>query len=396
MQITRRSLTLGAPLAVAASTATRRAWAAHASPILIGYPAALTGPSSAPGVGQNRGVTYIVDQINAAGGVQGRKIEMVTRDTQGDPTKAVNAVQEMMANYKVHAIFGPNNSGEALATTPIVARRGMPNIHCCGITSLIDEKKFPNAFRQTPNNDQSSDPPRIYCQKILKLNKVAVIGDSTGYGTSAVTDSVNNFKKNAGDVVYQAQIDATQPDVMPDMLRMREAGAQAIVPWTVSTGMIARLLNARGAMGWDVPFIGHQAMGSGAVGHLLQKPEYWNNVFNEGFKNCSFNAAGKMPPRTQDFVDQARGKMSLAGTSLWWIVSAVDAIKLVAEAVSKTDSSSPDAIIGYWNTLTKYPGLFADYTFSPSQHNGFPSDELVMSVASSEHDGAYALAPGYT
>jgi branched-chain amino acid transport system substrate-binding protein len=396
MQITRRGLTLGAPLAVAGRAAMRRARAADASPILIGYPAALTGPSSAPGVGQNRGVTYIVDRINAAGGVKGRKIQMVTRDTQGDPTKAVNAVQEMMASDKVHAIFGPNNSGEALATTPIVARRGIPNIHCCGITSLIDEKKFPNAFRQTPNNDQSSDPPRIYCQKILKLNKVAVIGDSTGYGTSAVTDSVNNFKKNAGDVVYQAQIDATQPDMMPDMLRMREAGAQAIVPWTVSTGMIARLLNARGAMGWDVPFVGHQAMGSGEVGHLLQKPEYWNNVFNEGFKNCSLDAAGKLPARTQDFVDHARGKMSLVNTSLWWIVSAVDAIQLVADAVSKTDSSSPEAIIGYWNTLTKYPGLFADYTFSPTQHNGFPSDELVMSVASSEHDGAYALAPGYT
>ena len=392
MKITRRSLALGAPLAVAAHPAR----AADAAPILIGYPAALTGPSSAPGVGQNRGVTYIVDQINAAGGVKGRKIEMVTRDTQGDPTKAVNAVQEMMANYKVHAIFGPNNSGEALATTPIIARRGIPNIHCCGITSLIDEKKFPNAFRQTPNNGQSSDPPRIYCQKVLKLNKVAVIGDSTGYGTSAVTDSVNNFKNNNGEVVYQAQIDATQPDLMPDMLRMREAGAQAIIPWTVSTGMIARLLNARGAMGWDVPFIGHQAMGSGEVGHLLQKPEYWNNVFNEGFKNCSFDAAGKLPARTQAFVDQARGKMSLANTSLWWIVSAVDAIQLIADAVSKTDSSSPEAIIGYWNTLTKYPGLFADYTFSPTQHNGFPSDELVMSVASSEHDGAYALAPGYT
>ena len=246
MPIRRRSLTLGLPLAAALGSMTRHAQGADTSPIIIGYPAALTGPSSAPGVGQNRGVTYIVERINAAGGVQGRKIEMVTRDTQGDPTKAVNAVQEMMANYKVHAIFGPNNSGESLATTPIIARRGVPNIHCCGITSLIDEKKFPNAFRQTPNNNQSSDPPRVYCQKVLKVNKVAVIGDSTGYGTSAVNDSVENFAKNGGAVVYRGQIDATQPDMMPDMLRMQQAGAQAIIPWTVSTGMIARLLNARG------------------------------------------------------------------------------------------------------------------------------------------------------
>ena len=109
MPITRRSFTVGASLAAGALA---RPALADTSPILIGYPAALTGPSSAPGVGQNRGVTYIVDQINAAGGVNGRKIEIITRDTQGDPTKAVNAVQEMMANNKVHAIFGPNNSGE--------------------------------------------------------------------------------------------------------------------------------------------------------------------------------------------------------------------------------------------------------------------------------------------
>jgi branched-chain amino acid transport system substrate-binding protein len=320
---------------------------------------------------------------------------MVTRDTQGDPTKAVNAVQEMMANNKVHAIFGPNNSGEALATTSIITRRGIPNIHCCGITSLIDTKKFPNAFRMSPANDQANDPPRIYCQKILKINKVAVVGDNTGYGTSAVADSSANFKQNGGEVVYQAQIDATQPDMMPDMLRMRSAGVQAIVLWTVSTGMIARMLNARGAMGWDVPFVGHQAMGSGEVGNLLEKPSNWNNVFNIGFRNCSFDTAGKLPPRTQAFVDQVRGKISLADSSLWWIVSAVDAIQLIGKAVGETGSSSPEAIIGYWNSLRGYPGLFGDYTFSPDQHNGFPTDELVMSVASSQRDGAYALAPGY-
>jgi branched-chain amino acid transport system substrate-binding protein len=396
MQISRRRLTLGAPLAAAAGALSLPARAADPEPIRIGYPAALTGPSSAPGQGQNRGVTYIVDKINAAGGIKGRKIEMVIRDTQSDPTKAVNAVQEMMANNNVHAIFGPNSSGECLATTPLIARRGIPNIHCSGITSLIDETKYPNAFRQVPNNDQSSNPPSLYVLKILKYTKVAIIGDSSGYGTSAVTDSVANFKKNGGEVVYQAQIDATQPDMTPDMLRMKASGAQAVLPWTVSTGMIARLLNARGSLGWDVPFVGHQALGSGEVGQLLDKKEYWKNVFNEGFKKCSFDANGKLPPRTQAFVDVARGKLSLAGTSLWWIVSAVDAIELITKAVGETGSSTPEAIIGYWNSLSNYPGLFADYSWSKTQHNGFPPDQLVMSVANSERDGAFTLAPGYS
>jgi len=394
MPITRRRFTLSAPLAAGAAALACPA-IAETSPIVIGYPAALTGPSSAPGVGNNRGVTYAVETINAAGGVKGRKIEVVTRDTQGDPTKAVNAVQEMMASYTVHAIWGPNNSGEALATTPIISRRNIPNIHSCGITSLIDAKKFPNAYRISPNNSQAADPPRNYCQNILKISRVAVIGDSTGYGTMMVGDSVGNFRQNSGQVVYQAQIDATQPDMMPDMIRMRDAGAQAIVVWTVSTGMIARMLNARGAMGWDVPFVGHQAMGSGEVGKLLAKPEYWEKVYILGFKTCSFDETGKLPPRTQDFVDRVKGKIRLDDTSLWWVVSAYDAIDLIAKAVAETGSSEPKDIIGYWNSLRRYPGLFGDYTYTVDDHNGYPTDEIVMSRANSARDGAFTLAPGY-
>ena len=57
----------------------------------------------------------------------------------------------------------------------------------------------------------------------LKVTDVAVIGDTTGYGTSAVAASVASIKKERANVTYQTQIDATQPDVTPDMLRMKNA-----------------------------------------------------------------------------------------------------------------------------------------------------------------------------
>jgi branched-chain amino acid transport system substrate-binding protein len=99
---------------------------AQNEPIKIGWLAALTGASSAPGVGFNRGVIYATEAINAAGGVKGRKVELITRDTQGDPTKAVNATQEMISQARVHAIWGPTNSGESLAVTPIMAAPRCP------------------------------------------------------------------------------------------------------------------------------------------------------------------------------------------------------------------------------------------------------------------------------
>jgi branched-chain amino acid transport system substrate-binding protein len=396
LALTRRGFTRGGvALSLAAGTLARPAIAAS-EPIRIGWLAALTGPSSTPAIGFDRGVRYQVEKINAGGGVKGRMIELVTRDTQGDPTKAVNATQEMISREKVHAIWGPTNSGESLAVTPIMARFKMPNIHPCVVDSLIDPVKYPNAFRMAPSNQQWDDAVRNYCLNIVKATKVAVVGDTTGYGTSAVGASVAAFKKDGANVVYQAQIDATQPDVMPDMLRMKNGGAQAIVVWSVSASMEARLFDARATLNWDVPFVGHPAMGTGEIKGLLAKPENWDKVYMVGYKSCSFDASGKLPDRTQAFVDSVKGKIELEDTSLWWVVSGVDVVNLIAKAVADTGSSEAADVIAHWNTLKNYPGLFGDYTYTPEQHNGYPTNEVVMSKANSTHMGAFALAPGYT
>jgi branched-chain amino acid transport system substrate-binding protein len=396
MSISRRHFVLGSAGVVGASViGAPRLVRAASEPIRIGWLAALTGPSSAPGVGFNRGVMFAVESINAAGGVKGRKIEVITRDTQGDPTKAVNATQEMINSLKVHAIWGPTNSGESLAVTPIMARAKIPNIHPCVIDSLVNPEKFPNAFRIAPSNAQWDDACRDYCLKVLKLKKIAVIGDTTGYGVSAVKTCVENFKKDGAEVVYSANIDATQPDMSPDMLRARNAGAQVIVVWSVSTGMEARLFNARAHMGWDVAFAGHPSLASGELRTLVEKPENWDKVYAVGYKSASYDASGKLPPHSQEFVEKVRGKVSLEDTLYWWVSAGYDAIALVAKAVEATGSSDSKDIIAYWNSLKGYPGYFGNYTYSATEHNGYPTSEVVMSAANSARNGTFALAPGY-
>ena len=399
MAISRRDVLLGSVGALgAASLSSFPAPAiAQSEPIKIGNLAAITGPASAPTQGFNRGVAFAVDAINAAGGIKGRKIEMVMRDTQGDPTKAVNATQEMISQLKVNCIWGPFNSGEALATTPIMARAKMPNIHPCVVESLIDVTKFPNAFRMAPSNNQWDDAVRNYCLNILKVKKVAVVGDTTGYGVTAVGASVAAFKKDGADVVYNANIDATQPDMTPDMLRMKNAGAEAIVVWSVSTGGESRMFNTRAAMDWDVPFVGHPSMASGEISGLVEKPENWKKVYAIGYKSCSYDASGKLPPKSEDLVVRLKkANIALNDTLLWWIAGGVDAIELFAKAVEASGSTDGPGIIAYLNTINKYPGYFGTYTWNATQHNGYPTEEVVMSEASTAKDGTFALAPGYS
>jgi branched-chain amino acid transport system substrate-binding protein len=378
----------------AAGASTRRARAAS-EPIRFGWPVALTGANSAVGNGYKRGVTYAVDKINGGGGVNGRMIEVVARDTQGDPSKAVNAAMEMSSNARVHAIFGPVNSGEALATTPIFTRFKVPSLACGVVDSLIDPVKYPYAFRMAPYLTQWDLANCHYCVDILKAKKIALIGDNTGYGTMAIAAAAENFKKAGAEVVYSATVDADAQDFTPNLLRARDAGAQVVAEWSNSTGLASRLMNARGRMGWDVPLSGNPAMGSGDVARLLEKPEYWNKVYVVGHKCCAFDANGRLPPRTQAFLDEVKGKVQLSDLTLYWVLMAYDAVYLVADAVAKTGSSDADAIVGYWSHVTNWPGVYGDYTCTPEQHNGYPTEEVVMLEANSSRDGAMKLAPGY-
>ena len=75
------------------------------------------------------------------------------------------------------------------------------------------------------------------------------------------------------------------------------------------------MMNARAALNWDVPIVGHPALGTGEIGKLVNKPEYWQKVYQVGYRSCSYGPDGKLPKPNQDFVDGVKGKFPLADTS---------------------------------------------------------------------------------
>jgi branched-chain amino acid transport system substrate-binding protein len=394
MSMTRRQALKSASAAVLASSIAKPA-IAQKSPIQIGYLPALTGPSSSTGVGINRGVQMAVDEINKAGGVDGRMLELISRDTQSDPTKAVNGAAELTRGHKVSVVFGPVNSGEAIPVVPLLAKANIPQLHPCWVDQLADAKKYPLCFRNGPTNQQIGGAANRYVFEVLKKKKVAIVSDTTGYGTASVNAYVPMLKQIGADVVYQAHVDAANPDLKPEVLRMQAAGAEAIMPWSVNAGFLSRLINTRGQLGWDVPICGQTTLGSGQTKALLDKPEYWAKVYPNNFRPVCYGPDGKLPERTRAFVDKLRAaKVDMSDTLLWWIAVGYDTPHLIADAIKK---SGPEAekIVAHWNTLKDYPGVYGEYTFTPDEHNGYPDRQVVMVEANSLKEGAFNLAPGY-
>jgi branched-chain amino acid transport system substrate-binding protein len=190
-------------------------------------------------------------------------------------------------------------------------------------------------------------------------------------------------------------IEAQQTDVTADVLRMKNAGAKVILIWSVNGGFLSRIINARSQIGWDVPIVGHPALGSGEVKALMAKPENWEKVYAVGYRSASFDAEGKLPPRTAALVEKLQGKVRLDDSSLWWILSAYDVAHLVANAVKATGSTDSAKLNEHYNGLRGWEGVFATYTFTPTEHNGLGAEEVVMQLANSNRDGAFTIAPGY-
>jgi branched-chain amino acid transport system substrate-binding protein len=394
MLLTRRQALASAAVAIAGTVA-KPAIAAK-DPIMIGYLPALTGPSSSTGVGMNRGIQLAVQEINAAGGIDGRPIELIVRDTQSDPTKAVNGAAELSHGAKVSFVYGPVNSGESLAVVPLLARTNTPQMHPCWVDSLTDSKKYPMCFRNAPTNQQIGAAANRYVVDVLKCKKVAVISDTTGYGTASVNAYVPMLKAKGAEAVYQGNVDAANPDLTAEIMRMRAAGAEAIMPWSVNPGFLSRIINTRGQMQWDVPIVGQTTLGSGQTRALLEKPEYWAKVYPNNFRPVCYSPDGKLPDRTTAFLDRLKhAQIDLGDTLLWWVGVGYDSPYLIAEAMTSV-GTEPEQVVGYLNKLKEYPGVYGDISFTPERHDGYPDEEVIMVEANSLQNGAFKLAPGYS
>ena len=368
---------------------------ALAQTVKIGWLSSLTGPLSSAAIAENQGVQLAVEEINKSGGILGRQIELLTRDTAGDPTKAVNFAQQLAFSDKVQFVIGPVNSGEALATTPILARAGVPNIVIGALDELVDATKYPRAFRAINTNLQWISTANNYATGTLKKTKVAIVADTSGYGTASARSAEQLLDKAGIKPVYVVLVDANKTDLSDEMSKAKAAGADVVMPWSAATGLLGRLLNARGDMGWNVPVVGHPALMAAQIRKLLNKPEYWDNTFAAGYQSTTYGADGKLPERTQALVDKVRGKLGGGEIDVlfWWVALGYDTVKIIEYAAKTAGSFDPAAIQKVLENTKDFRGVYTSYSWSPTERNGFPDANMAMNAASTFKDGSFKPAP---
>jgi len=235
---------------------------AHAAdPIKIGVSGPFTGGSSSMGVSMRDGVRLATTEINKAGGVMGRQLQLVERDDEAKNERGVQIAQEMINKEQVVAMLGYINTGVALASQRFFQDAKIPVINNVATGSVIthqfkkpehpDNYVFRNAAHDT------IQAPMIVEEAVTKrgFKKVAILADSTNYGQLGREDLEKALTAKGMKPVAVEKFNIKDVDMTAQLLKAKSAGAEAVLTYGIGPEL-AQIANGMTKLGWKVPLIG--------------------------------------------------------------------------------------------------------------------------------------------
>jgi branched-chain amino acid transport system substrate-binding protein len=256
MKMTRRTA-LAAAASLSALGAFTLASAQGTEPIKIGVLIALSGPAAAYGAEERRAVEAVIGQVNAQGGIKGRKIELVVRDTKTNPTEAARLANQVIADDKVIAIIGATTGSETLAFADAALRAQVPVFPMVGTPSVTDPEKPYSKWVYRMSVPLTTDLPASFNRMVKDGKKrMAVFSEEDAYGQQGSAMAVELAKKNGVEVVENISAPKTATDLTTQATKIRNAKPDAVLLVTASTGSGGAFLRKLQQVGLNVPVYG--------------------------------------------------------------------------------------------------------------------------------------------
>jgi branched-chain amino acid transport system substrate-binding protein len=257
MKITRRTA-LAAAAGFSALGALRIAAAQGSEPLKVGVLIALSGPAAAYGAEERRAVEAVFKQVNAQGGIKGRMVELVVRDTKTNPTEAARLANQVIADDKVIAIIGATTGSETLAFADAAMRAQVPVFPMVGTPSVTDPEKPYSKWVYRMSVPLTTDLPASFNRMVKDGKKrMAVFSEEDAYGQQGSAMAVELAKKHGGvEVVENISAPKTATDLTTQATKIRNAKPDAVLLVTASTGSGGAFLRKLQQVGLNVPVYG--------------------------------------------------------------------------------------------------------------------------------------------
>jgi len=351
----------------------------------IGAIFASTGGASTLGLPEKNTADMLIEELNAAGGINGAQVSLVFYDTEGDATKTVSATKKLIELDGVDVIIGPTTSGNSMAILDIVEEAKVPLISCAASVRIVVPAK-PYVFK-TPQTDVMA-VEKIYTKlQADGVKKIAILTASGGFGDSGRKQLQNLASKYGLSVIADERFGDKDTDMSAQLTKIKGTDAQALISWGIGAAPV-QIAKNRKQLGITIPLYNS---------HGVASPRFISGA--AGAAEGTFLPAGKLIVVDQ-LADNDPQKSVLAkykkdyeskfgaGTINTFGGHAYDAFKIAVMAIEKADKNGT-SIRDEIEKITGFVGTGGIFNFSATDHNGLTKDGFVMVEIS---DGKWKLA----
>jgi branched-chain amino acid transport system substrate-binding protein len=348
--------------------------------IKVGLVAALSGQSAKSGEAITRGLELAIGEINAGGGVLGRKIELVRRDDESNPAKGILAARELVQKEKVVAFFGGIDTPVSMAIVPFANTSKVPFIGVWAAgTPITRNGASENYVFRVSAVDELVDQAlvdRAIAKYHAKKPGLMLINNSWGESNEVGLKAALSAK--GIDLAGVEKFDNDDLDMVPQLARLKQNGADSIV-LVANVAPAAQMVKSLDRMSWDVPVVSHWGPAGGRFTEL-GGPRTENVDMVQ-----TYSFSGKLNAKGEKVLTALKAKYpdikSTADvTPAVGIANAYDAMHLLAIGIAKAGSTDGFALRKGLYEIGTYDGLIKNYSkpFSPENQDALSKNDYMF------------------
>jgi branched-chain amino acid transport system substrate-binding protein len=323
---------------------------AASAQIKIGVAGPVTGPNAAFGAQLKNGVEQAVEDINAAGGINGQKLQIVVGDDVSDPKQGVSVANKFAAEG-VKFVVGHFNSGVSIPASQVYEEAGIVQVTPASTNPQFTERGMWNTFRTCGRDDQQGGVAGAYLADKFKGKKVAIVHDKTPYGKGLADETQKAMNKQGLKEVMYEGINTGEKDYSALVSKLKQANVDVVYFGGLHTeaGLIIRQMRDQGL---NAPMMSGDGIvssefvsiaGPGAEGTLM-----------------TFSPDPRKNPNAKAAVEKFRKKNFEPEAYTLYSYAAVEVYKQAAEAVKSTD---PKKMAEYMHSGKTFKTVIGDLSF---------------------------------
>jgi len=342
--------------------------------IKVGAILAITGPASNLGAPEARTLEMMVTEINNKGGIKGKKIELIVKDSASSPEKAISFAKQLIEGDKVLAIIGPSTSGETMKIKNVAEEAKTILLSCAAAETIVNP--VAKYVFKTPQKD-SYAVIRIFEQmNKMKLTKLGVLSSNTGFG-KAGKDQIEKLAEGHGIKIVSSEVyDKAATDLTAEVTKVKSSGAEAILNWSIEPAQSIVIKNAR-QIGFKGPIF--QSHGFGNINYVKAAGVAAEGViFPAGRLLIADVLPGNNPQKKllMGYKKQYEAKFGEEASTFGG--HGYDAMLILTKAIEKANSTDTEAVRSAIEGLKGVVGIGGVFNFTAQDHNGLAIDSFEM------------------